>query len=127
MSPTVVGWPTMVDLGDDSLYERQADLCSVFSNAKRLKLLDLLRKGGEQTVSELQETTDIPQSTVSRHLKLMRDQGVVTKRTDGVHNYYALRDDRVATSMELMRGVLLDRLEGDEQPTVSKRVTPEQG
>jgi len=108
----------MVNIGDDSLYERQADLCSVFSNAKRLKLLDLLREDGERTVTELQEATDIPQSTVSRHLKLMRDQGVVEKRNDGVHSYYTLSDERVATSMELMRGVLLDRLERDDQLAV---------
>jgi len=108
----------MVNIGDDSLYERQADLCSVFSNAKRLKLLDLLRENGERTVTELQEATDIPQSTVSRHLKLMRDQGVVEKRNDGVHSYYTLSDERVATSMELMRGVLLDRLERDDQLAV---------
>jgi len=108
----------MVNIGDDSLYERQADLCSVFSNAKRLKLLDLLRENGERTVTELQEATDIPQSTVSRHLKLMRDQGVVEKRNDGVHSYYRLPDERVATSMELMRGVLLDRLERDDQLAV---------
>jgi len=108
----------MIELKEDSLYDRQSDLCTVFSNAKRLKLLDLLKEGDEQTVSQLQEATDIPQSTVSRHLKLMRDQGVVEKRNDGVHSYYTLRDDRVATSMELMRDVLMDRLEHDDQLAV---------
>lgn len=108
----------MIELKEDSLYDRQADLCTVFSNAKRLKLLDLLKEGDEQTVSQLQEATGIPQSTVSRHLKLMRDQGVVEKRNDGVHSYYTLRDERVATSMELMRDVLIDRLEHDDQLAV---------
>lgn len=108
----------MIELKEDSLYDRQADLCTVFSNGKRLKLLDLLTEGDERTVSQLQEATDIPQSTVSRHLRLMRDQGVVEKRTDGVHSYYTVSDERVATSMELMREVLLDRLERDDRLAV---------
>ncbi|WEL18603.1 MULTISPECIES: helix-turn-helix domain-containing protein [unclassified Halorhabdus] len=108
----------MIEHTEDSLYEQQADLCTVFSNAKRLKLLDLLKDDSERTVTELQEATGIPQSTVSRHLKLMRDQGVVTKRNDGVHSYYTLSDERVATSMELMRDVLIDRLEHDDQLAV---------
>jgi ArsR family transcriptional regulator len=105
----------MGDLRADPLYDRQADLCKVFSNPKRLKILDLLKEGDEYTVSEIQETSGIPQSTVSRHLKLMRDQGVVTKRDDGVHNYYTLTDERIATGMDIMRDVLLDQFEGERQ------------
>ncbi|QSG06830.1 ArsR/SmtB family transcription factor [Halapricum desulfuricans] len=103
----------MAELRDDEIYDRQADLCQVFSNPKRLKLLELLKDGGEHTVSQLQETTDLPQSTVSRHLQLMRDRGVVHKRDDGVHSHYALSDDRIATGMELMREILFDQLEDD--------------
>ncbi len=101
----------MADLRDEFVYERQADLCQVFSNPKRLKLLELLQSGEEYTVSQLQTATDLPQSTVSRHLQLMRDRGVVHKRDDGVHSYYALADDRIATSMRLMREILADQLE----------------
>jgi DNA-binding transcriptional ArsR family regulator len=105
----------MADLSDDSVYDQQADLCKVFSNAKRLKLLELLKEGEEYTVSELQAASDIPQSTVSRHLKLMRDRGVVRKRNDGVHNYYALADDRIATSMDLMREILFDQIDRERE------------
>lgn len=90
------------------IYERQADLCSVFSNPRRLQILEVLADGEEHTVSAIQDATDIPQSTVSRHLKLMRDQGAVQKRDDGVYNHYALADDRIATGMDLMREVLLE-------------------
>ena len=104
---------TMPNLREDLVYERQADLCQVFSNPKRLKLLELLQSGEEYTVSQLQTATDLPQSTVSRHLQLMRDRGVVDKRNDGVHSYYALADDRIAKSMRLMREILADQLEGE--------------
>lgn len=105
---------------DDALYTRQADLCAVFSNPRRLKLLDELTDNEECTVSELQAATGIPQSTVSRHLRRMRDQGVVTKRTDGVYNYYTLADQRVAEGMHLMREVLLDQLEHRDRAVPSQ-------
>ncbi|MFW6018453.1 MAG: ArsR/SmtB family transcription factor [Halapricum sp.] len=108
----------MAELRDDWIYDRQADLCQVFSNPKRLKLLELLKDGNEYTVSHLQEETDIPQSTVSRHLQLMRDRGVVGKRDDGIHSHYSLTDDRIATGMALMREILFAQL-GDDQRTAA--------
>lgn len=96
---------------DDALYTQQADLCAVFSNPRRLRLLDELTDCGECTVSELQAATDIPQSTISRQLRRMRDLGVVTKRTEGARSYYQLADQRIAESMQLMRAVLLDQLD----------------
>ncbi|MFB6202322.1 MAG: ArsR/SmtB family transcription factor [Halorhabdus sp.] len=95
----------------DGIYERQADLCSVFSNPKRLQILDVLQDGDEHTVSEIQDATGIPQSTVSRHLTLMRDRAAVRKREDGVYNHYVLADDRIAQGMNLMRAVLVDQLD----------------
>lgn len=105
----------MAELRDDHIYDQQADLCQVFSNPKRLKLLELLKDGEEYTVSQLQEMTALPQSTISRHLQLMRDRGVVRKRDDGVHSHYALADDRIATGMELMREILFDQLDGEQR------------
>ncbi|WP_229770544.1 helix-turn-helix transcriptional regulator [Halorhabdus sp. CBA1104] len=103
------------------IYERQADLCSVFSNPKRLQILDVLQDGEEQTVSAIQDATGIPQSTVSRHLKLMRDRGVLKKREDGVYNYYVLTDERIADGMNTMRDVLVDQLERDTDLLASER------
>ncbi|WP_309484886.1 ArsR/SmtB family transcription factor [Halorhabdus salina] len=96
------------------IYQRQADLCSVFSNPKRLQILDVLQDGAEHTVSDIQHATDIPQSTVSRHLKLMRDRGAVHKRADGVYNHYVLTDERIAEGMNTMREVLLAQLERED-------------
>lgn len=97
------------------IYERQADLCSVFSNPKRLRILDVLEDGEEHTVSAIQEATGIPQSTVSRHLKLMRDRGAVRRRADGTYNYYVLTDDRIADGMNTMRDVLVDQLDREHE------------
>lgn len=101
----------MTQLGPESYYERHADLCHSFSNANRLKILDLLREGQERTVSDITEASDIPQPTVSQHLKVLRDQDVVTRRRDGVEAFYSLTDDRFFQAIDVMREVTIERVE----------------
>lgn len=103
----------MTDLADDHIYDKQADLCKVFSNANRLMILELLNDGEEYTVSEIEEIVDIPQPTISQHLKVMRDQNVVERRKEGVRSFYSISDDRISSAMGTMRSVLLDMLEED--------------
>ena len=102
----------MTDLEDERFYEAHADFCSVCANANRLMLLDLLRDGDEHTVSELQEASGISQSTISQHLKLMRDQGIVTRNRDGVNNYYSIADERIVDGIGTIREVVRERAEG---------------
>lgn len=101
----------MQDL-EPEFYQIHAEFCGVFSNANRLKLLDLLAAGEEHTVSELETASGISQSTVSQHLKHMREKGIVTRRRDGAKNYYSLTDERIVEGMEMMREILVEREQG---------------
>lgn len=103
----------MAELVDQHIYEKQAELCKVFSNANRLMILEMLSGGEEYTVSEIEETVEIPQPTISQHLKVMRDQGVVERRKEGVRSFYSIADDRIRDGMETMRAVLNAQLEED--------------
>lgn len=103
----------MTALANDRIYQQQAELCKVFSNANRLMILEVLTEGDEFTVSEIEETVEIPQPTISQHLKIMRDQDVVDRRKEGVRSYYSIADQRIEEGMETMREVLLDRIEED--------------
>ena len=103
----------MTELPADEIFERHADLCQVLCNAKRQKMLYVL-KDGERTVTDLAETADIPQPTVSQHLRKMRDKGVVTKRTEGNRSYYTIRDDRLVEASMKIREVLFDTLEEEQ-------------
>lgn len=104
----------MTELPADELFERHADLCQVLCNAKRQKLLYVLQDG-ERTVSALADATDVPQPTVSQHLRKMRDKGVVTRRSEGNRCYYSIRDERLVEASNTLRQVLLDSLEEDQQ------------
>lgn len=57
----------------------------------RLRLLRLLERG-ELGVTDLVEVLRLPQSTVSRHLKTLLDQGWICARSRGPSNLYALRN-----------------------------------
>lgn len=57
------------------------------ADTTRNRLLLLLERQ-ELTVSELCEALQLPQSTVSRHLKVLSDEGWITSRAEGVSNWY---------------------------------------
>ncbi len=75
-----------------------ADIFDVIADATRRELLQHLLDAslrddtgaGELSVGELVERMDATQPTVSKHLKVLRDHGLVTVREEGQHRYYAV-------------------------------------
>lgn len=65
------------------------DQLSVVADALRARTLAVLGRQ-ELTVSELCDVLQLPQSTVSRHLKTLSDGGWVTSRREGTSRYYSL-------------------------------------
>ena len=65
------------------------DQLTVLSDAIRVRMLAVL-EGRELTVSELCDVVQLPQSTVSRHLKTLADGDWVTSRRDGTRRLYTL-------------------------------------
>ncbi|WP_327092163.1 metalloregulator ArsR/SmtB family transcription factor [Nonomuraea sp. NBC_01738] len=61
----------------------------------RRQILDLLRDG-ERPVGELVERLDLSQPGVSKHLKVLREAGLVAVRTEGKQRLYALRPGPLA-------------------------------
>jgi ArsR family transcriptional regulator len=69
------------------------DSFSVLADHTRCRMLWLLDRQ-ELTVGELGAVLQLPQSTVSRHLKMLADAGWVSSRRDGTSRYYALSTGR---------------------------------
>ena len=63
------------------------DRLSALADPTRSRLLLLLERH-ELTVSELRTVLQLPQSTVSRHLKVLTDAGWLQAREDGTSNRY---------------------------------------
>lgn len=70
---------------------------SALSDPTRLRFVEHLMRHGEQPAGALSELTDISAPAVSRHLKVLREAGVVEQRVAGTHRYYAVRPEAMRT------------------------------
>lgn len=66
------------------------DIFAVIADRTRRDILDTLRTG-DKAVGELVEALSASQPTVSKHLKVLRDAGLVSTRAQGQKRFYALR------------------------------------
>jgi ArsR family transcriptional regulator len=86
-----------------------AQLCSAIADPTRILVLYALAEQ-PQNVTELVEILTLPQSTISRHLAVLRGAGLVIPERNGRQVHYALADLRVIQALDLMRSILADRV-----------------
>ena len=76
--------------------ERMASVAKALGDPIRMQLVDVLRKhAGKVCVCELVPLFDLSQPTVSHHLKVLRDAGVVGSERRGLWAYYYVKPDAV--------------------------------
>jgi DNA-binding transcriptional ArsR family regulator len=92
------------------LFEMQAELCSVMANAKRLMILDILSREGEAKVGDIAAELNVPISSISQHLRLMRDKNIVLSRKDGHAVYYHLKHPQLMDGCHAVQSVLMEEL-----------------
>ncbi len=71
-----------------------ADILKALGHPTRLRIVRMLSEG-EQCVREMQHELGIPQSTVSQHLRLLRDRGIIRERRERSRHCYRIIDQRV--------------------------------
>ncbi|GLZ29413.1 transcriptional regulator [Lentzea sp. NBRC 105346] len=72
-----------------------ASTFAVLADPSRREILDLLRTGPRQ-VNDLVDALPLKQPTVSKHLKVLREAGLVDVRVDAQRRWYALRPEPLA-------------------------------
>jgi len=82
-----------------------ARVCSGLADPTRIMILYALDEAPKY-VSELAEMLGLPQPTISRHLKVLRERSLVMGERDGTAIYYSLTDHRIIEALELLRAVL---------------------
>lgn len=87
----------------------EADFCFALSDPTRLLMLYALAEG-PHNVTELSTELDIIQPTASRHLKVLRDRGLVFAVRQGTTVTYHLADQRLIQALDLLRTVMRERL-----------------
>jgi ArsR family transcriptional regulator, arsenate/arsenite/antimonite-responsive transcriptional repressor len=86
--------PVALPAIDGEQAERLAKVTKALGDKTRLQLVDVLRRhAGEVCVCELQPLFDISQSTLSEHLKKLRDAGIVGVERRGLWAYYYVIPD----------------------------------
>lgn len=78
-----------------------ADRLKVLANPERLLLLCQLSQG-ERCVSDLEDTLDIRQPTLSQQLGVLRNEGVVHARRAGKYIYYSVADGNLLRILALL-------------------------
>ncbi len=84
------------------------------SDPNRVKIIKMLQKK-EMCVCELQAALDIAQPTVSKHLKVLEDAGLVSFSKDGLWVNYRLADGKESPYAATLLGNLRHWLEDDPQ------------
>lgn len=94
--------PTLQEL--DSLHR---NICQAVGDPKRIQILYALNEAPDY-VTALATRLDIPQPTLSRHLAILKQRGLVECDRDGATMIYRLTDERIITVLDMMRLLLRD-------------------
>lgn len=86
----------------DTAYEDYAKVFKAFCDEKRLRILELLR-GGEKCACKLLEDLDIGQSSLSYHMKILVESGVVESRQEGKWTHYKISEKGSYYATELLK------------------------
>ena len=70
-----------------TIYEERAKIFKALCDEKRQRIIELLQNG-EQCACVLLEQLDMPQSTLSYHMKILCESGIVEGRDEGKWTYY---------------------------------------
>lgn len=87
-------------------YKQTADMFKAFCDESRLRIIQSLQSGEKKCACTLLEEVPIAQSTLSHHMKILLDSGVVLSRKDGKWTYYSLSDDGCQKSKQLLKVIL---------------------
>lgn len=89
--------------------QMHAELCSGLADPKRLMILYSL-SDQPQNVGEICASLGLSQPAVSRHLKILRDRGLVQSKREGQAVVYSITDSRIIQALDLLRAVMAGKL-----------------
>ena len=82
----------------------KGDPFDALGDANRRAIVEHLR-GGDRSVQELADALPISRPAVSRHLRLLKEAGLVTDRAEGTRRLYRLHDAGIEAVRQYLEGV----------------------
>lgn len=89
-------------------YIEKAEMFKVLSDSNRLQIIDML-SCGEMCVCKILEKFNITQPTLSHHLKVLADSGIVVSRKEANWMYYKLNDKKIQEITEFLQFISNDK------------------
>ncbi len=97
----------------ENKHEKNAKVFKAFCDVKRLAILELLQSG-EKCACALIDEMEIGQSSLSYHMKILCESGVVSSRQEGKWTHYQLSEDGSAAAKMLLAELTTPSLEEKE-------------
>jgi len=93
-------------------HEESARVFKAFCDVNRLMILEMLQSG-EKCACKILEEMQIVQSTLSHHMKILVESGVVSARKEGKWTHYALSETGALHAKELLVKLTTIKIEED--------------
>ncbi|NOR16745.1 metalloregulator ArsR/SmtB family transcription factor [candidate division WOR-3 bacterium] len=87
-------------------YRDESELLKAFAHPVRLQIIELLLLGLHIegcSVNSIQKKLSIPQSTISQHLQILRNKGIINGSKTGVEVCYKVIDKRVVKILQILK------------------------
>lgn len=95
-----------MDANTQAKYEARAKVIKAMAHPTRLFIVDELARSGQRCVCELTEMVGVDMSTVSRHLAMLKNAGIIEDQKRGSQVYYSLRVRCVMNFFECVESVM---------------------
>ena len=92
--------------------KRMAAMFKAFADENRIQILELLRDG-ERCACRLLEEMKITQPTLSHHMKILCDSGIVVGRKDGKWMHYSISEDGLEHVIDYLNELMKNTKMGD--------------
>ncbi len=87
-------------------YRDESELLKAFAHPVRLQIIELLLLGLHIegcSVNSIQKKLGVPQSTISQHLQILRNKGIIDGSKTGVEVCYKVIDKRVVKILQILK------------------------
>ncbi len=88
------------------VYEARAEVAKALSHPLRLQIIDILSEQDDSCVQDLTEKLPASQSSISKHLKILKQAGIIRRRKEGLKNFYSLQAPCVTGFFDCLDEVL---------------------
>ena len=92
----------------ETVYEERARVFKALCDARRQQILELLQSG-EKCACVLMQEMNMPQSSLSYHMKILCDSGIVASREEGKWTHYQISRAGSENALTLLKSITASR------------------